>query len=352
LINETDVKCIFVSAGYRLGIFGFLASRDLWGNASAANFGFWDQRLALEWTYENIEYFGGNRDNITVGGLSAGAYSTFHQLAHDIGPQSKKQIIRRVFQWSNGCGVQPKTLPEVQGQFDDLLSVLGIPASLDGNRNIEMLRQKSTDELVGAVDGIPQKFFRPILDGEFMSVDLFETLFNGSFGQRMDELGIQSIIGDLTQEYHLYKNVFPPNSYESLVDRLSWDYPRDIAVAICSPYKTSISSPARSASDWMEIFGKLYADMQIHSTMRGLVQSVSQTLPLSHIHRYRIDWRTKNVDERLPPELEQHMEPIYQSGSLGMEIPLPALRKCSLENGCDLLPASSRAKAWPGGQIR
>lgn len=341
-----------MSAGYRLGIFGFLASRDLWGNASAANFGFWDQRLALEWTYENIEYFGGNRDNITVGGLSAGAYSTFHQLAHDIGPQSKKQIIRRVFQWSNGCGVQPKTLPEVQGQFDDLLSVLGIPASLDGNRNIEMLRQKSTDELVGAVDGIPQKFFRPILDGEFMSVDLFETLFNGSFGQRMDELGIQSIIGDLTQEYHLYKNVFPPNSYESLVDRLSWDYPRDIAVAICSPYKTSISSPARSASDWMEIFGKLYADMQIHSTMRGLVQSVSQTLPLSHIHRYRIDWRTKNVDERLPPELEQHMEPIYQSGSLGMEIPLPALRKCSLENGCDLLPASSRAKAWPGGQIR
>ena len=55
--------------------------------------------------------------------------------------------------------------------------------------------------------------------------------------------------------------------------------------------------------DWEDIFGKLYADMQIHSTLRGFVKSISKTLPLSYIHRYRIDWRTESVEKRLPKEV-------------------------------------------------
>jgi carboxylesterase type B len=300
LLAETDMKCIFVSPAYRLGIFGFLASRELWTESpSAANFGFWDQRLALEWTHENIEYFGGNKNNITVGGLSAGSYATFHQLAYDIGPNSNRQIIRRVFQLSNGCGVEPKRLEEVQQQFDELLSILGIPASLNDSAVLKALRKKTADELVDAVGTMKQKFFRPILDGNFMSEDLFQHVFDGRFSQRMHELNIQTIIGDLTQEFHGYENVFPPNSYGSLVDRLSWDFPRDIAAAICLPFQ---SSAHRTEGEWKSIFGKLYADMQIHSTMRGLIQSTESTLPLSHIHRYRIDWRTKSVDKKVPRE--------------------------------------------------
>lgn len=300
LLRDTDVKCIFVSPAYRLGIFGFLASKQLWDDSSsAANFGFWDQRLALEWTYENIEHFGGDKNNVTVGGLSAGSYSTFHQLAYDIGPKSNRQIIRRVFQWSNGCGVEPKRLPEMQHQFENLLSVLQIPSAWKDSQKLEALRDKTADELIEAVGAMKQKFFRPILDGDFMSEGLFEQIFNGSFGQRMSDLSIQTIIGDLTQEYHGYEDVYPPNSYESLVDRLSWDYPRDIASAICLPFQKPTN---RTEGEWKTIFGKLYADMQIHSTMRGLIQSLAPTLPLSHIHRYRIDWRTKSVDKRQPPE--------------------------------------------------
>jgi carboxylesterase type B len=299
LLAETNIKCIVVSPGYRLSIFGFLSSRELCGS-SAANYGFWDQRLALEWTYENIEYFGGNKNNVIVGGLSAGSYATFHQLAYDIGPKSNRQIIRRVIQWSNGCGVQPKRLPEVQQQFDDLLSILDIPLSWGKKQKLDALLEKPAKELVEAVDRMKQKFFRPILDGEFMSEDLFQQIYSGKFGQRMHELGIQTIIGDLTQEFHLYENSYPPKSYEDLVDRLSWDYPRRIATAICSSYKPSKASPLRSEEDWKKIFGKLYADMQIHSTMRGFLRCIGTTLPLSHIHRYRIDWRTQSVDKRLP----------------------------------------------------
>ncbi|CZR66330.1 related to triacylglycerol lipase V precursor [Phialocephala subalpina] len=301
LLAETGVKCIIVSPGYRLGLFGFLASRELWEDGSpAANFGFWDQRLALEWTYENIKHFGGNPENITVGGLSAGSYATFHQLAFDVGPNAKKQIIRRVFQWSNGCGVQPKALSEVQQQFDDLLHVLGVPAGYTQPQKLERLREFSADELTAAVNSMKQKFFRPIMDGDFMSEDLFPSIFDGRFGQRLKELGIQTIIGDLTQEFHLYKNVYSPTSYETLANRLSWDYPRHVTLAITSPYKPSASSGSKPTEYWKDLFGRLYADMQIHSTMRGYIKSISATLPLSNIHRYRIDWRTASVDKRLP----------------------------------------------------
>lgn len=292
------MRCIVVSPAYRLGIFGFLASKEI----SDANFGFWDQRLALEWTFENIEYFGGNKSNITIGGLSAGAYSSFHQLAHDIGPNSSRQIIRRIFQWSNGCGVKPKRVSDVQQQFDDLISVQNIPISWSNKEKVATLREKTTDDLVSSIGSMKQQFFRPILDGEFISETLFQDIFSGTFGRRMKELDIHMMIGDLTKEFHLYKNVFPPTSYETMVDRLSWDYPRGIAEAICAPYNLS-NSPKKVIDDWQEIFGKLYADMQIHATMRGLVQSLSPQLPSSHIHRYRIDWRTRSVDRRIPLEL-------------------------------------------------
>ena len=62
---------IVVAPGYRLNIFGFLgAEAELQGN-----WGFWDQRCAIEWVSENIKYFGGNNANVTLGGVSAGGTS-------------------------------------------------------------------------------------------------------------------------------------------------------------------------------------------------------------------------------------------------------------------------------------
>lgn len=304
LLHETDVKCIFISPGYRLGLLGFLASRELCtGPSSSGNFGFWDLRLALEWTYDNIEYFGGDRENITVGGLSAGAYATFHQLAYDVGPNVERQIIRRVVMWSNGCGVQPKGVPEAQQQFDDLVHALGIPQTWRGEQKLDALRAKSANDLIEAAGSIRQKFFRPVTDGEFLSETLFQDIYTGKFGKRLNDLGIQILIGDLTQEFHLYKNAFPPKSYDQLVDRLSWDYPRHIAVDICKPFKPRESCPKRTEEQWKDIFGRIYADMQIHSTMRGYLQCIYPSIPLSHVHRYRIDWRTASVDKRLPKAL-------------------------------------------------
>lgn len=70
---------ILVTIGYRLGIFGFLAhpllSKES-ANGVSGNYGILDQIAALKWVYDNIENFGGDPENITVFGQSAGCMST------------------------------------------------------------------------------------------------------------------------------------------------------------------------------------------------------------------------------------------------------------------------------------
>jgi len=79
-LSESPVRAVMVCPAYRVNAFGFIASRELQeeaktNNEPVGNFGFWDQRLALEWTHENVSYFGGDASNITVGGYSAGEYN-------------------------------------------------------------------------------------------------------------------------------------------------------------------------------------------------------------------------------------------------------------------------------------
>ena len=67
---------IVVNFGYRLGVFGFLATEELAAedpNGSAGNYGLMDQIKALEWVRDNIAAFGGDPENVTIAGESAGA---------------------------------------------------------------------------------------------------------------------------------------------------------------------------------------------------------------------------------------------------------------------------------------
>ncbi len=67
---------VFVSAGYRLGALGFMDVSGIPGGedlADSPNLGILDLGMALRWVHENISAFGGDPDNITVMGQSAGA---------------------------------------------------------------------------------------------------------------------------------------------------------------------------------------------------------------------------------------------------------------------------------------
>lgn len=74
---------IVVTFNYRLGPFGYLAHPELSaesGQNSSGNYGILDQQAALHWVSENIAKFGGDPDQITVGGQSAGSASALDAM--------------------------------------------------------------------------------------------------------------------------------------------------------------------------------------------------------------------------------------------------------------------------------
>jgi para-nitrobenzyl esterase len=75
---------IVVSINYRLGLFGFFVHPELAAESpqhAAGNYGLMDQTAALEWVKRNIKAFGGNPDNVTLFGESAGSFSVSAQMA-------------------------------------------------------------------------------------------------------------------------------------------------------------------------------------------------------------------------------------------------------------------------------
>jgi para-nitrobenzyl esterase len=74
---------VVVTVNYRLNVFGFFAHPEITAEAPdfPANFGYLDQRFATLWVKRNIAAFGGDPDNITIGGQSAGGGSVMAQVA-------------------------------------------------------------------------------------------------------------------------------------------------------------------------------------------------------------------------------------------------------------------------------
>jgi Carboxylesterase family len=104
-----DRNTIVVTINYRLGALGFLVSSS---DGLYGNFGLMDQRAALHWVKENIIYFGGDPDNVTLFGESAGAVMTVlhlmmeHQNHDDPKRTSNERLFHKAIVQSNPLGLQ------------------------------------------------------------------------------------------------------------------------------------------------------------------------------------------------------------------------------------------------------
>ena len=89
---------VFVSINYRVGALGFLAHPELSAEtteSTSGNYGILDQIAALEWIRNNISAFGGDPENVTIAGQSAGAFSVNSLIAS---PLSKDLFHKAILQ--------------------------------------------------------------------------------------------------------------------------------------------------------------------------------------------------------------------------------------------------------------
>ncbi len=113
---------VLVSVNYRLGPLGYLAHPALSAEAGgeSGNYGFLDQLAALEWVARNIDRFGGDPDNVTIFGESAGGTSVHALMAS---PRAAGLIHRAIAQspWITDTNIRPlEGANGIHGSGEDL----------------------------------------------------------------------------------------------------------------------------------------------------------------------------------------------------------------------------------------
>lgn len=142
---------VVVTANYRLGALGYLYLPEL----GVANLGVQDQVAALEWVVEYIGAFGGDPGQITVGGQSAGAFSSVY-LAVDpaTGPLVKRLIVQ-----SCPYGLPPQDPEEAADHARRFVDVLGLAGS--GADLLGALRRLPAERFLSAYGQLAQELARP-----------------------------------------------------------------------------------------------------------------------------------------------------------------------------------------------
>ena len=206
---------IMVSMQYRVASLGFLyfKNEDAPGNA-----GLFDQRMALEWIKDNIAEFGGNPENVTIFGASAGAASVGYHL---LSPISRNLFSQAIMQSASALvpwGVVTQEESVIRGLR--LAELMGCKHERHQIQEaVDCLKTKNATDLVnaewnGIVIGVAEFPFVPVIDGAFLTETPEKSLKSKNFkkcnilmGANQDE-GYYFIMYYLTDLFKKAENVF------------------------------------------------------------------------------------------------------------------------------------------------
>lgn len=156
---------IGVTLNYRLGPLGFLTLPELKQEAGfTGNYGLYDQMTALEWVRENIAAFGGDPENVTIMGQSAGAMSV---QQHCLSPMTDGLFHKAVM--SSGGGVsRAMSAAAPEGSYDFWHSVMEHAGCLDLASFRELPVEKLFDTWQNLKKSMRGGGCFPCLDGRFV----------------------------------------------------------------------------------------------------------------------------------------------------------------------------------------
>ncbi|XP_053687329.1 juvenile hormone esterase-like [Sabethes cyaneus] len=168
-------RTILVTLQYRLGVFGFFSTGD---GAAPGNFGLKDQVLALQWVRKNIAKFGGNPEQVTLFGQSAGGASV---QMHMISPMSKGLFAKAIPM--SGSAVSPWNFPTAK-PFELAIKqteAIGVPCArnLSSKQIVDLLRNADASALSESIVKLkfwsidPLTLYRPVVESASWSDQAF-----------------------------------------------------------------------------------------------------------------------------------------------------------------------------------
>src|SRR5580692_5619905 len=167
---------VVVSMNYRLGIFGFFSHPELTRESphhASGNYGLMDQAAALLWVRKNIAAFGGDPQNVTIFGESAGSFSVSALMAS---PTSKALIHRAIGESGAFFGRTLSAKPLAESEQDGAKFGASIGAD-----NLQKLRAMTSQQTLDAASKDKNLFrFGPNIDGYFFPESPSEIFAKGS----------------------------------------------------------------------------------------------------------------------------------------------------------------------------
>jgi para-nitrobenzyl esterase len=225
---------VFVSLNHRLGRFGFFAHPALSAEnpkGPLGNYGYLDQIAALQWVQRNVAAFGGDPDNVTVFGESAGGGSV-HTLM--VSPLAKGLFHKAIVESGGGRAggvMTPRSLKEAEAvgvAFAKAAGVAGEDAAA-----LAALRKLPASDLVRGLNLMTMgqqrdTYAGPMIDGQVVAEEP-ETAFRAGRQAR-----VPYMVGANNREFGFMP--LPPQAVEGMLARFGAD--RDAVVAAYDPEKT------------------------------------------------------------------------------------------------------------------
>lgn len=177
---------VFVEINYRLGLFGFPPKGPLdgiLGGGVDSNAGYFDQRLALQWVQQNIRAFGGDPQQVTVMGESAGGASIWAQL-QAFGSVLPSGLMKRAIIQSPAQ--RPASDPVLYGQVLQQFLAASNLTSVSAARALSTEQVQSLNQLTVGNAPFGTFTYGPNIDGEFIPGSPFVMLEAGLFDHSVD----------------------------------------------------------------------------------------------------------------------------------------------------------------------
>jgi len=201
---------VVVSINYRLGVLGFMAHPALTAESphhSSGNYGLLDQIAALEWVKRNIAKFGGNPENVTIFGLSAGSADVCYLMASPLA----RGLFQRAIMESATCtdfinpeSKRPTHYLAGEGSAEDIgLRVMHDLGIANGPDALAKLRARAAKEIVDATFHYNTVLVEATVDGWFLTEQPAVALANGRLASVPVIVGSTSDEGNVSVEEDL-----------------------------------------------------------------------------------------------------------------------------------------------------